>query len=107
VEVTGVWRYVYRAADQHGQVIDVLVSSRHHTNAAKRFFTAVIGVHGESGVVTTDRSPVLVRAIVEVLHHPRLVTDQGEYANNRVEADHARVKARLRPLRGLKRDRAV
>ena len=28
VKVNGVWRYVYRAVDQHGQVIDVLVSAR-------------------------------------------------------------------------------
>jgi transposase-like protein len=27
------------------------------------------------------------------------------YANNRIEADHGRVKARLRPMRGLKQDR--
>jgi transposase, IS6 family len=29
------------------------------------------------------------------------------YANNRVEADHGRLKARLRPMRGLKRDRSA
>jgi transposase-like protein len=28
-----------------------------------------------------------------------------QYANNRIEADHGRVKARLRPMRGLKHDR--
>ena len=28
-----------------------------------------------------------------------------KYANNRVEADHGRLKARLRPMRGLKTDR--
>jgi IS6 family transposase len=27
------------------------------------------------------------------------------YANNRVEADHGRLKSRLRPMRGLKQDR--
>ncbi len=27
------------------------------------------------------------------------------YANNRIESDHARLKARLRPMRGLKTDR--
>ena len=30
-----------------------------------------------------------------------------QYANNRVEADHGRLKARLRPMRGLKRDRTA
>ena len=28
VRVAGVWRYVYRAVDQHGQVIDILVSAQ-------------------------------------------------------------------------------
>ena len=33
VKVNGVWRYVYRAVDQHGQVIDVLVSTRREAAA--------------------------------------------------------------------------
>ena len=55
--------------------------------------------------MTTDRSPALARTIVELLpgaHH-----DTNQYANNRVEADHGRLKARLRPMRGLKRDRTA
>ena len=31
----------------------------------------------------------------------------ARYANNRIEADHGRLKARLRPMRGLKRDRSA
>jgi IS6 family transposase len=42
VKVAGVWRYVYRAVDQHGQVIDVYVSSRRDTASARRFFTAAL-----------------------------------------------------------------
>jgi transposase-like protein len=38
VKVNGVWRYAYRAIDQYGQVVDVLVSSRQDANAARRFF---------------------------------------------------------------------
>ena len=30
-----------------------------------------------------------------------------QYANNRVEADHGRLTARLRPMRGLKQDRSA
>jgi IS6 family transposase len=37
VKVNGVWRYVYRAVDQYGQVIDVLVSVRRDADAARRF----------------------------------------------------------------------
>jgi IS6 family transposase len=36
VKVAGVWRYVYRAVDQHGQVIDVYVSKRHRCEALLR-----------------------------------------------------------------------
>src|SRR3712207_3567412 len=39
VKVNGSWRYVYRAIDQHGQVIDVRVSQRRDAKAARRFFT--------------------------------------------------------------------
>ncbi|MFI5898414.1 IS6 family transposase, partial [Actinoplanes sp. NPDC051513] len=39
VKVNGVWRYAYRAIDQYGQVIDVLVSTRRDAAAARRFFT--------------------------------------------------------------------
>ena len=37
VKINGVWRYVYRAVDQCGQVIDVLVSKRRDADAARRF----------------------------------------------------------------------
>src|ERR1700732_4235771 len=44
VKVSGRWRYVYRAIDQYGQIIDVYVRD---TRAARRFFTTVLGAHGE------------------------------------------------------------
>src|SRR5947208_10631778 len=43
VKVAGVWRYVYRAIDQYGQVIDVLVSARRDAAAARQFFQRAIG----------------------------------------------------------------
>jgi transposase-like protein len=42
VKVAGRWRYVYRAIDQFGQVIDVLVSARRDATAARRFFQRAI-----------------------------------------------------------------
>jgi len=38
VKIAGQWRYVHRATDQFGQVIDVLVSSRREVRAARRCF---------------------------------------------------------------------
>ena len=105
VKVAGVWRYVYRAVDQHGQVIDVYVSVRRDIAAARRFFTTALTAHGEPDEVVTDLSPALERVIEELL--PDAFHNTEQYANNRVECDHGRLKARLRLMRGLKTDRSA
>ena len=55
--------------------------------------------------MTTDKSPTLAKVIGEVV--PGACHDTTLYANNRIEADHGRFKARLRPMRGLKRDHSA
>jgi IS6 family transposase len=103
VKVAGKWRYVYRAVDEYGQVIDVFVSPRRDIAAARRFFGAALAAHGEPDEVVTDLAPALETAIVELV--PDVFHNTDQYANNRVECDHGRLKARLRPMRGLKTDR--
>ncbi len=105
LKVSGSWRYVYRAVDQYGQVIDVLVSRKRDLKAATKFFTSAITAHGQPAKITTDRAHALVRVVAELL--PAALHDTTQYANNRVEGDHGRLKARLRPMRGLKRDRTA
>jgi IS6 family transposase len=105
VKVAGRWRYVYRAVDQHGQIIDVFVSPRRDTRSARRFFETALGAHGEPAEIVTDRAPALLAAIEELM--PAAFHNTEQYANNRIEADHGRLKARLRPMRGLKRDRTA
>lgn len=105
VRVAGRWRYVYRAVDEHGQVIDVFVSAKRDAAAARRFFTDAISAHGAPAEITTDKAWALARAITETAPGAWHVTDQ--HANNRIESDHARLKARLRPMRGLKTDRSA
>lgn len=51
--------------------------------------------------MTTDRAPAYPRVVEELIPAACHVTEQ--YANNIVEVDHGRLKARLRPMRGLKR----
>jgi transposase-like protein len=99
-------RYVYRAIDQFGQVVDVLVSPRRDAKAARRFFQRAISVTKVTPVeVTTDQAPVYPAVLEELLPAPWHRTDR--YANNRVECDHGRLKSRLRPMRGLKQDRSA
>jgi transposase-like protein len=52
--------YVYRAVDQHGQVIDVYVPKRRDTASARRFFTTALAAHRAPAEVITDR-PLLSR----------------------------------------------
>ena len=57
--------------------------------------------HGPAPVeVTTDEASPYLRVLDELVPAAAHVTEQ--YANNRIEGDHARLKARLRPMRGLK-----
>jgi transposase, IS6 family len=105
VKVARQWRYLYRAVDQFGQVIDVLLSDQRDTAAARRFFFRALR-HGPAPVeVTTDKAAPYLRVLAEVIPNAAHVTEQ--YANNSVEADHARLKARLRPMRGLARFRSA
>jgi transposase-like protein len=98
-------RYVYRAVDQHGQVIDVLVSRRRNLQSAEKFFGRALAAHDAPVEVVTDKAHALVRVIAELL--PIALHDTRQYANNRIEADHGRLKARLGPMRGLKTDRTA
>jgi transposase-like protein len=85
---------VYRAVDQHGQVIDVLVSKRRNVTAATRFFEMMLSGSERPTEVTTDLAAPLLRVVDELL--PEALHDTTQYANNRVECDHGRLKARLR-----------
>ena len=105
VKVLGRWRYLYRAVDQFGEVIDVLVSPKRDKKAARRFFNRALAGVTAPAEVTTDRARAYPRVLDELLPAAQHVT--VAYANNRVEADHGRLKSRRRPMRGLKRDRSL
>jgi hypothetical protein len=70
-----------------------LVAARHFFTRAMR--AAVIPVE-----VTTDRAPAYPRVLDELI--PSALHTVDRYANNPVKADHGRLRARLRPMRGLK-----
>ncbi|WP_117672836.1 IS6 family transposase [Micromonospora sp. MW-13] len=106
VKVNGVWRYVYRAVDQYGQVIDVLVSTRRDTAAARRFFhRALTTVKATPTEVGTDAAPVYPGMLEDVV--PSAWHHVERYANNLIQADHSQLKHQLRPMRGLRTDRTA
>ena len=81
------------------------VSRRRNIAAAPAFFTAAVLSHGEPEEVVTDSAAALAHLIAELI--PDALHNTDEYANNQVECDHGRLKARLRPMRGLNTDRTA
>jgi transposase-like protein len=81
VKVAGQWRYVYRAVDQFGRVIDVLVSACRDATAARRFFQqAMSETKVTPAEITTDKAQVCPGVLEGLLPAAWHRTDQ--YANN-------------------------
>jgi IS6 family transposase len=105
IKVSGQWTYLYRAVDQHRQVIDVYLSRRRDLPAARACFTRALAVGVTPKEITTDRAPAYLRVLDEQVPAALHVLEQ--YANNPIEADHGRLKSWLRPMRSLKRFRSA
>src|SRR5262249_6293683 len=101
-----VWRYVYRAIDQYGQVIDVLVSTRRDGDAARRFFRRTLtALKVTPTEVVTDAAAVYPAALDELAASAWHLVEQS--ANNPIETDHSQLKHRLRAMRGLRTHRTA
>jgi len=97
----GKWAYIYRAIDQHGQVIDAYFSERRNAKAAHAFFERAITATGVSPTrVTTDKAKCYPPALRQVL--PNVAHRCSRYLNNGIERDHGHLKQRLYPMRGFK-----
>ena len=97
---------MYRAVDQYGQVIDVLVSARRDADAARRFFRRALStLKVTPSEVVTDAAAVYPGVLDELI--PSAWHHVEQYANNPIEADHSRLKHRLRPMRGLRTDKTA
>jgi transposase-like protein len=84
VKVAGRWRYIYRAIDQFGQVVDVFVSPRRDAKAARRFFEQAIGTTKRTPAeVVTDKAAAYPAMLEELLPAAWHRTDR--YANNHIE----------------------
>ena len=83
----------------------MLLSEQRDTAAARRFFLSALAHGPRPAEVTTDRAGPYLRVLDELVPAAAHVTEH--YSNNQIEADHGRLKARLRPMRGLKRLRSA
>ena len=76
LKLAGRWVYVYRAVDQHGQVIDVLASPKRDLAATRRFFDRALSVARRPTEVSTDRAPAYPRVLDELVPEAWHVVEQ-------------------------------
>ena len=101
VTIQGRQQYLWRAVDEDGDELDILVQSRRNRQAAIRFFRKVLKGQGrEPRRLVTDKLrsyPAACRTVLPSVVH---ITDQ--YANNRAEVSHRPTRQRERQMRRFK-----
>lgn len=101
VKINGTTHYLWRAVDQDGNVLDVLVQSRRNTKAAKRFFRKLLtGLQYVPRVLVTDKLAsygVAHRELMGSVTHR-----QSKYLNNRAENSHQPTRQRERAMKRVK-----
>ena len=109
VKVAGEWVYLYRAIDKMGDTIDFYLSPTRRAKAAKRFLgKALNGLKDweKPLKINTDKAPAYGVAIAELKEEGKLPDKtehrQVKYLNNRIEADHGKLKILIKPVRGFK-----
>jgi len=101
VTIQGQRHYLWRAVDQDGDVIDILVQRRRDAGAARRFFRKLLkGQGSEPRWLITDKLGSYGAAHRSVMPSAEHVT--ARYANNRAEVSHQPTRQRERQMRKFK-----
>ena len=101
VNIQGQRHYLWRAVDQDGDVIDILVQKHRNAHAAKRFFRKLLkGQGSEPWQLVTDKLRSYAAAHRSVM--PSVAHDTRQYANNRAEVSHQPTRQRERQMRRFK-----
>jgi len=107
VRVGGAWKYLFRAVDKTGRLIDFMLSDRRNTRAAYRFLGKALKTmrNWPPISITTDKLGSYRKAIRRPQRDGRLSDDMthrtSKYLNNIIEADHGALKQLIRPARGF------
>ena len=101
VTINGRRQYLWRAVDQDGDVIDILVQSRRNRRAAERFFRKLLKNQGKVPFrLVTDKLKSYGAALRSIM--PSVNHDNQRYANNRAEVSHQPTRQRERQMRRFK-----
>ena len=101
IRIRGKQHYLWRAVDQAGNVLDILVQSRRNAAAAMRFFRKLLkGLRYVPRVIVTDKLKSYAAAKRKIL--PRVEHRQSRYLNNRAEVSHQPTRRRERQMKRFK-----
>ena len=101
LKINGKTNYLWRAVDQHGNVLDILVQSQRNKKAAKRFFRKLLrGLQYVPRVIITDKLRSYDAAKREIL--PEVEHRQHKGLNNRAENSHQPTRLREKKMRRFK-----
>ncbi len=101
VKINGERKYLWRAVDQDGNVLDILVQNRRDKTAARRFFRRLLKkTRTVPRVVVTDKLRSYGAAHREVM--PSVEHRQSKYLNNRAENSHQPTRQRERAMKGFR-----
>ena len=101
LKINGKTHYLWRAVDQDGNVLDILVQSRRKKQAAKRFFRKLLkGLQYVPRVIIMDKLKSYGAAKCEIL--PGLEHRQHKGLNNRAENSHQPTRLREKKMRRFK-----
>jgi putative transposase len=101
ISIGGQRYYLWRAVDQDGDVLDILVQRRRDGRAAKLFFRKLLkGQGSEPRRLVTDKLGSY--GVAQRVMMPSVVHDTTQYANNRAELSHEPTRQRERQMRHFK-----
>jgi putative transposase len=101
IRIRGKQHYLWRAVDQDGNVLDILVQSRRSATAARRFFRKLLrGLGYVPRVIVTDKLKSYAAAKRKIL--PSVEHRQSRYLNNRAEVSHQPTRRRERQMKRFK-----
>ena len=101
VKINGKQHYLWRAAGQDGEVVDVYLQARRDCAAVKRFFRRLLRSHGnEPRKIVTDKLRSYGVAHRELI--PETIHSTQQYENNRAEQSHEATRVRERGMRKFK-----
>ena len=105
VVLGGVTHWLWRAVNEHGEVLDVLLQEHRDTSAAKRFFRRLVDDQELPERIVTDRLRsygAALREIPELGMSEHITVSAAERQNNSIEQSHRPTREHERQQRGFR-----